>query len=363
MTGDFIDEFVSTNSGGLEFPRDLTFHNGDLYVVSTLTNSVLRYNGTTGAFVSEFVSAGDGGLDRPRGLLFGSNNDLYVTSAGDDDAVLRFNATTGAFDDEFIATGTGGLANPTRIVIGPDSSFYVSSTASSSNAVLRYAPNGNFIDTFIEPGVGGLDGPTAMVFRSGSLYVAGWRSNSVVAFDANDGSLQEVTVSKSGLDPNGIAFDSAGRLYVSSRGTNQVLRYADASSAFLSVKLSIPSDDTVTVDFATADGTALVGSDFVSTSGSLTFAPGETEQVIFVPILSETLAEPDEEFDVNLSNPSNAGLSVPSGRVTILERRISVDDTFVIEGDNTPHYRGPFVDGSIGGHFNPLTFGPDSPAG
>ena len=86
-SGEFIDAFVPAGSGGLDLPWDIVFHDGDLYVSSNLTNSVLRYNGTTGAFVSEFVGAGSGGLDGPRGLLFGENNELYVTSTKEDDAV------------------------------------------------------------------------------------------------------------------------------------------------------------------------------------------------------------------------------------------------------------------------------------
>ena len=68
-TGEFIDEFIPSGSGGLDFPRDITFHGGDLYVVSTFTNSVLRYDGATGDFVSDFVAAGDGGLDAPAGYF------------------------------------------------------------------------------------------------------------------------------------------------------------------------------------------------------------------------------------------------------------------------------------------------------
>ena len=171
-TGAFIDEFVTAEAGGLQYPRDLEFHNGNLYVASSLTNAVLRYNGTTGAFIDEFILAGSGGLEEPRGLLFGSNNEIYVTSSAGDDAVLRYDTTTGAFIDEFIASGDNGLDNPTRITIGPDGNFYVSSTNASSSSVLRYDSNGSFIDTFIGAGVGGLSGPTDLVFQSGLLYVA-----------------------------------------------------------------------------------------------------------------------------------------------------------------------------------------------
>ncbi|MCC7146433.1 MAG: hypothetical protein IT443_08305 [Phycisphaeraceae bacterium] len=62
---------VFANGGGLDGPRDLKFGpDGNLYVVSTATKSILRYNGTTGAFIDEFVTSGSGGLVDPKHILF-----------------------------------------------------------------------------------------------------------------------------------------------------------------------------------------------------------------------------------------------------------------------------------------------------
>ena len=71
----------------------------------------------------------------------------------------------------------------------------------------------------------------------------------------------------------------------------------------LAVRLSVPSDEVVTVNFATADGTALAGSDYVATSGTLTFAPGETTKYILVEVINDDIPEgsADEFFYVNLS--------------------------------------------------------------
>lgn len=360
-TGAFIDVFVTSGDGGLDNPRDLEFHNGDLFVASVLTNSVLRFDGTTGAFIDAFVAMGSGGLDQPRGLLFGTNNDLYVTSAGEDDAVLRYNATTGAFMDEFVASGDNGMNNPTRVVIGPDGNFYVSSTNSSSNSILRYDSNGIFIDTFVGSGVGDLNGPTDIVFENGVMLVASVRGDSVLSYDQITGEFVGVLVSPSsgGLDnPISMLLDSEGHLYVGSSKTNEVLRFGETSSSMSTVSLSWPSPYVVTVNFETTDGSALGGSDYDSTTGTVTFVPGVTSQKILIPILEDANVEPDETFDVNLSSAINASIVDFSGEVTIVERRFSVDDVTIIEGDTTPHYRGGFVE-SATGNFNDLTFGPD----
>ena len=58
----------------------------------------------------------------------------------------------------------------------------------------------------------------------------------------------------------------------------------------------------VTVDYATADGTAKAGEDYTATSGTLTFGPGESSKTVSVPILDDALDEGEETFVLRLSN-------------------------------------------------------------
>jgi hypothetical protein len=83
------------------------------------------------------------------------------------------------------------------------------------------------------------------------------------------------------------------------------------------VSLSPASSKTVTVHYATSNGTATAGSDYVATSGTLTFAAGQTSQTINVPIDGDLNIEPDEAFSVTLSNPANATTSVDTSTGTI----------------------------------------------
>jgi hypothetical protein len=90
LPGDFIDAFVSAGSGGLNGPVGLVFGpDGHLYVSSSATHEVLRYDGTTGVFIDAFVSAGSGGLSVPIGLVFGPDGHLYVSSSNPAE-VLRY---------------------------------------------------------------------------------------------------------------------------------------------------------------------------------------------------------------------------------------------------------------------------------
>ena len=87
----------------------------------------------------------------------------------------------------------------------------------------------------------------------------------------------------------------------------------DGEMAF-SVRLSVPSSRTVTVEYATADGTALAGTDYEETTGTLTFSAETTAQTIRVPIIDDDLDEATETFTIVLSNSSNA--TVEDGEAT-----------------------------------------------
>jgi len=85
------------------------------------------------------------------------------------------------------------------------------------------------------------------------------------------------------------------------------------------VTLSAPSSLTVSVAFATANGSATAGSDYTAASGILTFAPGTTSQPVAVQVLGDLLVEGDETFFVNLTSPSNATLGDAQGLGTIAD--------------------------------------------
>ena len=81
--------------------------------------------------------------------------------------------------------------------------------------------------------------------------------------------------------------------------------------AEFTVSLSAESGQTVTVDAETSPGEATEDVDYETTTGTVTFEPGETTQTFDVPIIGDLLDEGNETFDVFLSNPSNA--SIPIG--------------------------------------------------
>ena len=93
--------------------------------------------------------------------------------------------------------------------------------------------------------------------------------------------------------------------------------------ASFSVVLSEASTSPVTVDFATADGSALEGLDYGQTSGQLTFTPGEMALPVVVPIFDDVTAEGTEIFDLLLSNPGNAVIATARATGTIRDNEVS----------------------------------------
>jgi hypothetical protein len=75
----------------------------------------------------------------------------------------------------------------------------------------------------------------------------------------------------------------------------------------------------VTVDFSTADGTATAPSDYVAEGGTVTFAPGETQEALVVRVNGDTTVEPNETFTVNLADAvGNATIADGQGVGTIV---------------------------------------------
>jgi probable HAF family extracellular repeat protein len=79
------------------------------------------------------------------------------------------------------------------------------------------------------------------------------------------------------------------------------------------VRLSQPTTATVAVNFTTANGTAIAGSDYNFASGTLVFHPGETAKNIVVGVRGDRTREPNETFAVNLSAANGASIFDGSG--------------------------------------------------
>lgn len=227
--------FVPAGSAGLSEPQGLAFGpNGNLLVVSTATSQILEFDGKTGAPVGTgvFVAAGSAGLSLPTGIVFGPNGNLYVASS---DRILEFNGTTGA------PVGTGVLASvgrPDGLAFGPNGNLFV---ATPGNQILQFTgATGALVGTFVPAFSAGMQGPRGIAFGpNGNLYVADTSGGQILEFDGTTGAPVGTGILVPGGVPNngglsipiGLTFGPNGNLFVASEGSNRVVEYDSTTGA------------------------------------------------------------------------------------------------------------------------------------
>ncbi len=148
----------------------------------------------------------------------------------------------------------------------------------------------------------------------------------------------------------GAAFGIAPEAFGQDNTDPPVLSIANASvtegsTANFTVSLNAASTEEVTVGYSTSNGTATTdstavgGADYTARTGqTLTFAAGTTTDTITVSTTDDSTDEPDETFDVTLSNPMNATLGVAEATGTIEDNdaapTLSIADASATEGSN-----------------------------
>ncbi|MFM6621252.1 MAG: Calx-beta domain-containing protein, partial [Dolichospermum sp.] len=181
----------------------------------------------------------------------------------------RTGATTSALTVNYGITGTANSTDYTGAT--PGTGKTITFAAGSSTATLTIDPTA---DTIVES-----NETVALTLATGTGYNIG-TTTAVTGTITNDDLLPKINL-------------SANQTIVEGNTNPQNVTYT--------VTLSNASTQTITVQYATANGTAIAGSDYTSTSGTLTFNPGVTSQVINIPILNDSLNEANETFTLNLT--------------------------------------------------------------
>jgi len=207
---------------------------------------------------------------------------------------------------------------PTSATEGGTLSFVVTRSGTTSSAVsVDYA-------TSDVSAVAGAD----YIAASGSLNFGAGETSKIVDVSTIDDSVYEgvETFQVTLTNPIGATISSGsavgaindndaappGELSVSDATANE------GSNLSFAVSLAPSSSATVTVSYATANGTATAGSDYTAASGTLTFNPGETSKTVAVATLTDSVAEAAETMTLNLSSPSSATIADGSGTGTII---------------------------------------------
>ena len=232
------------------------------------------------------------------------NNDVTLTVAG---------PPTFSVDDVSVTEGNSGQINATFTV-------RLSEAITNASATVNYQTANSSATAFND-----------YVATSGTLTFGPRETQKTVTVAVNGDAAHEpdeLFVLLLSSPTNATILDSTGTCTILNDDPPPTISINDVSvaegntggkNAFLVVTLSAASYLTVTVNYATADGTATAGSDYVAASGTLTFAPDQTRKEIPVLITPDVVSEPDETFFVNLSSPSNAAIADGQGVGTIAD--------------------------------------------
>ena len=287
----------ATSDGTAQQPGDYTSTSGTL----TFTP------GQTTKTIDVVTKADD--LDELDGETF------TVTLSAPTNATLGTAAGTGTIDDD-TDPPVISIENADTVTEGGTASFEVTMAQSAKTVTVQYATSDG---TAQQPG--------DYTSTSGTLtFTPGQTTKTIDVvtkaddLDEQDGETFTVTLS---APTNATLGTATGTGTINDKNGAPVLsiRNADAvtegGTASFEVTMA-QSAKTVTVQYATSDGTAQQPGDYTSTSGTLTFTPGQTTKTIDVVTKADDLDELDgETFTVTLSAPTNATLGTAAGTGTI----------------------------------------------
>ncbi|MFN6538729.1 MAG: Calx-beta domain-containing protein [Nostoc sp. EkiNYC01] len=203
----------------------------------------------------------------------GSTNLVYTfTRTGSTTNALTVNynvAGTATFNTDYSQSGAASFTGTTGTI---------TFAGGASTATLTINPTA---DTTFES-----NETVALTLATGTGYTIG-TTGAVTSTITNDDSLPTINLSANQTIVEG---------------------YTSPQNATYTVTLSNASTKTITVKYATANGTATAGADYTNTAGTLTFNPGDTSKVINIPILNDFINEANETFTLTLTSPTNASL-------------------------------------------------------
>jgi hypothetical protein len=242
------------------------------------------------------------------GATFGNNQDVHVNSGAQRIAPAR----SYGYEIEGTVHGTGLLAglvpNGTNLAdliddIQSGGSSFLSGKQANPTGTLPFRVINRTYSGEVPTPIPGISA-TASVTLLGKITATG-----LVRFDVTD---VNVTIPGVLVDVGTIVFEPGSKLTVSVSPAIEFKNAAatvseDAGTVSLIVKRRFNATGAVTVNFTTVAGTATLD-DYELTSGTLTFAAGETQKMIVVPITDRTGAQGNRTFKVKLSTPGGGAI-------------------------------------------------------
>lgn len=212
----------TTFASGLNVPDGLAFDSaGLLYVANANAGTIVKFPSVPTPGGSQTGTAFFSGLFTPIGLAFNNAGLLYVANAN--------GSTVRTYPGGSVFANTG-LSTPYGITFDTAGNLYVAN--GGDNTIEMFPASGS--PTVFASGLSGL---RDVAWRAGVLYVAGGGSTNSTIFESTATGNSTGTLHPSAFtgvnDPRGLAFDSAGNLYVSGAGNSGTLKKFDSSGTVL----------------------------------------------------------------------------------------------------------------------------------
>lgn len=311
-------KFVDPTSGF--YPNDITIDSvGRILIAGYMGYDIaVRRFSATGVVDSSYADSGIltvdfFGLDDVANSILLLNDQSIVLAGYADSSGVKKIALLKCLDDGFIdsAFGNNGKVTynfglntyATKLLMQSDGKFIVAGEMNDSNfLVARVQSNGSIDYTF------GINGTNTATFGNTTLL-----KSAALQIDE-----KLVTVGRPAFSL--ARFKSDEPVTISMKKNISLPEGSSgATPALFKVVLNKPSTQTIKVNYTTVDGTAKAGTDYVATSGTLTFKPGQVSKSVVVNIIGDNVAERNEKFSLQLSNPQNAILGSLSTATCIIK--------------------------------------------
>jgi ribosomal protein L35AE/L33A len=321
-----------------DYSPDVTTNGWETYTLSTSTHGTSSrwgdYNGAvahekypnTWLIAGHMQSGGSGDTNTGNNHSKVMNYSIY--RAEDDPSLPML-----SIGDVTVTEGDSGTSNAT---------FTVSMSSSSASTVTVSAV------TSAGTATSGTDftatGPTTLSFSAGTTsktFTVPIKGDTIDEDDETFSVTLSSATNASILDSTatGTITDNDAAPSLSINDVTVTEGNSGSTSAIFTVSLSAASAKSITVSAATANNTAISGSDYTATGpNTLTFSAGTTSQTFTVPVLGDTTDETNETYVVNLTSATNATISDNQATGTITDDdaapTISITDVTVTEGNS-----------------------------
>ncbi|MBD2005985.1 MULTISPECIES: choice-of-anchor Y domain-containing protein [Cyanophyceae] len=349
-TGKQTVTFTVTRNGGIGVASTVDYAIGGTATSGTDYNNILVSGGGTALSGTINFAAGEATktitLDVLGDTTFELNEDISVTLSNPNltaapesstitTAIAQVTITNDdkpqiSIDDVSVTEGNSDTTNAT---------FTISlSNASSETVTVNYATSDSTATT--------VDGDYTSVTSTPITFNPGETTQTITVAIKGDNKFETnetFNVNLSGATNATIA-DNTGVGTITNDDNQPQISIDDVSitegndgtvNAIFTVSLSNPSSLPVSINYATANNTAIASSDYTTTNGTLTFNAGVTTQTISVPVVGELVSEANESFFVNLSNPINATIADNQGIGTIIDNDAAGFTISPISGNTT----------------------------